>query len=105
MKKQPRITPLQAKIVNAHIEAYKVNKFDSDEDKPEMEQTKEEFITKLKDLRTSRGLFDLVKDQFVSVESQLMMSPTIFGIVSGKAQQGITRGFKTFLNQSHINIK
>ena len=89
-----RITSKQNGIYKAHVNAFKIDKFDSD--KPiELEQLELGVTSKL--------IWDIIFGKYVSITSQIMASTGTFKHLSNKAQVDLRRGFKIELNK--LNIK
>jgi len=93
-----RITPIQKKIVDAHIEAKKLNVYS---DAP-YDGSLQELKRLLLEGKTFRFVFETIETRYCSVGSQLLASGLIFEHMSRNYKTGINKGFKLFLNNLNI---
>ena len=102
-----RITTLQNKIFNAHLEAFKNNSFDHTGGA--QGGIHFESVTTLRqrllDGDTVESLWTRVWENNVSITSQLMASPSLTGHISKTAIKDCRDGMKTILNSKFLNIK
>ena len=99
-----KITKRQNDIFKAHMHAFKNNSFDIvmrervSLERWDMNKLKEDLLSG----KTNERMFVEIVSNKVSITSQLMMAPTILGIVSGKALKDIRDGFKEVLTNLGI---
>ena len=88
-----RITKKQKDIVEAHLAAFTKDQFDIND----CPITAEE-LPKIKELllegKTFRNLHDYAESKGVSITSQLMSRPNVFGHISGAYRKDYTRAWK-----------
>jgi hypothetical protein len=92
-----RITKLQKKIIEAHLESAKTNNWNV------APETRDEIINCLKNCNsTFRELHEEIVTRYVSITSQLYASPNIFGHITAAYKKQYTNGFKILLNNLNI---
>jgi hypothetical protein len=99
-----RITPLQKKIIEAHLLAAISQNFDIDVPKvgDETVRTKEDMIHLLKKGKTIHQVHYTIQSRYVSMTSQLYAFPQIFGTYTDAYKRQYTQGFKSLLNSLNI---
>ena len=100
-----KITQLQKQIIEAHLKANFSSKLDNAFDYPDGSnelKTREDVIAALKQGKTIRNLHQEIAFRHVSMTSNLMASPNVFGHVSGAYRRDYTKGFKILLNNLNI---
>lgn len=92
-----RITPLQKKIFENHIEAWKNNSFTD----PKEFETISDIQSKFREGKTSKVLWDRLVTSHVSITSQIAMRGHKY--LSKIATKNLRKAFKETLN--HLEIK
>lgn len=99
MTKVTRITPLQKKIADAHMEAFKNKKFDN---APVTSAT--DLILKMKEGKTFEQVYAAIETRYCSVGSTVIAALSFTdNHMSKNYKAGIYKGFKTELTTWGIN--
>ena len=88
-----RITKRQKEIVEAHLVAFTKDQFDIN-DCPETVEGLPKIREFLLEGKTFRNLHDRAESKGVSITSQLMSRPNVFGYISGAYRRDYTRAWK-----------
>lgn len=94
-----KITPLQAAIYKAHVEAKRKDVWDYEGKFP---GSQDEFKTALLEKKTFKTLWDSIEIQYCSVGQIMMAHPDILDVVTYSYVQNMMKGFKFFLYEYGI---
>lgn len=96
-----RITKKQKEIATAHLQAAKNGTFTFDAGITFV-WTIEQFKSALMQSQTCEAIHHYIEVNHVSVTSQLMAHPDIFGHIGDSYRKQYLAGFKSFLNRQNI---
>lgn len=94
-----RITPKQKQIFEAHVNAYKTGKWDYPEG---FKGNLADLVNALNEGKTIKKFWEEIVTRFVSITSQLMASPELFGIETSAFYTDTRKGFKVTLTKIGI---
>jgi len=94
-----RISPKQKQIFDAHAKAYQTGNWDYPES---FKGNLTDLIKELNEGKTFKQLWEETVSHFVSITSQMMASPEMFGFTSSKFYTDTRKGFKVTLTKIGI---
>lgn len=94
-----RITEKQKQIFEAHAKAYQTGNWDYPES---FNGNLADLVNALNEGKTMKQLWDQTVSHFVSITSQMMASPEMFGFTSSKFYTDTRKGFKVTLTKIGI---
>lgn len=98
-----KITAKQKQIIDTHLNSAITGNWNHTTLRVgEQPLSEQQVIDGLKNGATFEGLHNEVEHRFVSMTSQLMANPKIFGHITGAYRKDYTKGFKAFLNSLNI---